>query len=39
MFMVIDFNGPFNRIGISPSRPIMGGNFRQHKRYQVFKSN
>jgi hypothetical protein len=39
MFMVIDFNGLFNRIGISPSRPIGGGNVRQHKRYQVFKSN
>lgn len=39
MFMVIDFNGLFNRMGISPNRPIMGGNFRQHMRCQVFKSN
>ncbi len=34
MFMVIDFNGPFNRIGISPSRPIMVailGNIRDTK--------
>lgn len=39
MFMIIDFNGLFNRIGISPSRPIVGGNIRQYKRYQIFKSN
>jgi hypothetical protein len=39
MFMVIDFNGPFNINGISPSRPIMVVIFGQHKRYQVFKSN